>query len=268
MTTEIKSNKTTVLEEIKSLGFIVLIAILIRTFIVEPFFIPSGSMKDTLLPGDYIFSTKYSYGYSKYSMLFVHPNFWHGRVLTQMPERGDIVIFRPPHRMDMRYIKRLIGMPGDKVQLINDVVYINNVPLEHKYIETFTDNKGVSYKRYLEKLPNGLEYYVLNLVNQKSTFGLSLRYNNTEVFYVPEGQYFFLGDNRDESGDSRVDLGFVPFENFIAKAQFIFFSTGELLWLDSSTFMEQIKQVYHWITSIRFNRLFHIVYNLGNTGAN
>lgn len=268
MDADTKSNKTTILEEAKSLGYIVLIAIIIRTLIVEPFFIPTGSMKDTLLNYDYIFSTKYSYGYSKYSMLFVHPNFWHGRVLEQKPERGDIVIFRPPHKMDLRYIKRLIGLPGDKIQLINDVVYINDIALEHKYIETFTDRNGVSYKRYLEKLPNGLEYYVLNLVHHKNKLGLSLRYNNTKVFYVPEGHYFFLGDNRDESADSRVDLGFVPFENFIAKAQFIFFSTGELLWLDSPTFIEQIKQVYYWVTSVRFNRLFKTVYSLGNTGAN
>lgn len=257
------NKRKVIIEEVKSLGFIILIALIIRTFVVEPFYVPSTSMNNTLLPGDYIFSTKYSYGYSRYSMLFVNPNFWHGRALAQEPERGDIIIFRPPHKMDLRYIKRLIGLPGDKVQLVNNVVYINDKPIPREYVDTFTNKEGVSYKRFLETLPNGVKYYTLNLIdNSKNIAGFPWRYRNTEVFYVPEGKYFFLGDNRDESGDSRADLGYVPFENFIAKAQFIFFSTGEWLWLNSASIMEQVKQVPRWLASIRLERMFRTVYGL------
>ena len=252
--------KTTLREEIKSFAFIILIALMIRTLIIEPFYIPSTSMKDTLLPGDYIFSTKYSYGYSRYSMLFIHPNFWKDRFLGHEPERGDIIIFRPPHASHMRYIKRLIGVPGDKIQLINDVVYLNDKPLRRDYIDTITDDDG-TYKQYAETLPNGVKYHVLQLIDNSDKALIRKRYSNTEIFYVPQNHYFFMGDNRDQSGDSRAEMGFVPFENFIAKAQFIFFSTGKELWLESGSAVDQALQVYHWITSVRPGRLLQNVYH-------
>ncbi|MES2214649.1 MAG: signal peptidase I [Pseudomonadota bacterium] len=254
------NKKAVIIAETKSFAFIILIALLIRTLIVEPFFIPSSSLKDTLLVGDYLFSTKYSYGYSRYSMLFVNPTFWKGRVLAKDPEPGDIIIFRPPHAMHMRYIKRLIGMPGDKVQLINNIVYLNDKPLKREYVGEITDQDG-AYKKYMETLPNGIKYNVLQLADLKGSIRDG-RYSNTQVFYVPDGQYFFMGDNRDQSGDSRAELGFVPFENFIAKAQFIFFSASEYLWRDSGGVLDQISQVYYWIKSIRLHRIFRSVYAL------
>jgi signal peptidase I len=255
------NTKTTLKEEIGSFLFLIFIALMIRTLVIEPFFIPSTSMKSTLLVGDYLFSTKYSYGYSRYSMIFIQPDFWKGRILATPPKQGDIVIFRPPHAMHTRYIKRLIGLPGDKIQLINNVVYINDKQVKREYVGTFSDEGG-SYKQYIETLPNGVKYGILQLVESQDQRIFNRRFANTEIFYVPKDSYFFMGDNRDQSGDSRAELGFVPFENFIAKAQFIFFSTAEFLWLNDGTVLDQIAQVYHWITSIRFDRIFKNLYSV------
>jgi signal peptidase I len=256
--TEVKK-ETNWVKEGKSLAFIIFIALLIRTLVIEPFFIPSSSMNNTLLEGDYIFSTKYSYGYSKHSLLFFTPDSWSGRVFAAEPRAGDIVIFRPPHAMHMRYIKRLIGMPGDKIQVINSIVYVNDVPLKREYLADIKNSDGESFKQYKETLPNGVEYNALQLADaEKRTAAV----NNTAVFNVPEGQYFFMGDNRDNSNDSRADLGFVPFENFIAKARFIYFSDSTYLWLFDTGIKEQLAQVYHWIAAIRVGRLFKSVYSL------
>ena len=260
MTTQKNTNTkhTSLKDEAKSLLFVAFIAIMIRTLILEPFFIPSRSMSDTLRVGDYVFATKYNYGYSKHSFLFLTPEFMHGRVLESAPERGDIVIFRPPHKMDMRFIKRLIGLPGDKVQMVSGILYINDKAIEREYLGKITDENGAEYKRYLEILPNGVKYY--------AQYAIALTYrglgDNTPAFNVPEGEYFFMGDNRNESGDSRMELGFVPFENFIAKAQFIFFSTKEWLWLGNSSVTDQIAQVPKWLGSMRWSRFFKSVYSL------
>ncbi len=245
-------------KEARSLGFIIFIAILIRILIVEPFFIPSPSMNDTLLEGDYIFSTKYSYGYSKHSMLFFTPDSWNGRVLINNPERGDVVIFRPPHAMHMRFIKRLIGIPGDKVQVINNVVYVNDKPLPQEFVTTIHKEDG-DYKQYVETAPNGAQYHILE-AEAKDQWSDKL--GNTQVFQVPEDSYFFMGDNRKRSNDSRADLGFVPFENFIAKAQFIYFSDSAYLWLSEWGVKKQFEQIYHWFAGIRLDRMFKSVYSL------
>lgn len=253
-TTPISENKSK-LKEFISFSLIIILALMIRTFVTELFFVPTTSMQATILKKDYIFSTKYSYGYSKYSIPF-SPNIISGRILASPPQRGDIVIFRPPHKMDIRYIKRLIGMPGDKVQLINDVVYINDKAIERTKIGTYVSEEGENYIKYKEILPNGVSYFSYKLQQQKP----SSVSGNTPIFYVPQDQYFFLGDNRDESGDSRVDLGFVPFENFIAKGQFIIFSTKEELWDNDIGIVKQILRIGTWITSIRFDRLFMYFY--------
>lgn len=252
--------KKSQIKEFTSFILVVLLALIIRTFVMELFFVPTGSMKATVLENDYVFGTKYSYGYSKYSLVFV-PDFIvnpikNGRIFSSPPQRGDIVIFRPPHRMDVRYIKRLIGMPGDKVQLINDLIYINDKAIERTEIGTYVSEERGNYIKYKETLPNGVSYFSYKLQQQNP----SLVSGNTPIFYVPEDKYFFLGDNRDQSGDSRVDLGFVPLDNFIAKGQFIIFSTKETLWDNDIGIVKQVLRIGTWIGSIRFDRLFTYLY--------
>lgn len=246
--------------ELKSFIRLIAIALFIRFFIIELFFVPTGSMKLTILEGDYLFSTKYSYGFSKHSLPFSPPIF-SGRILSSPPNRGDIVIFRPPHNMDIRYIKRLVGLPGDKIQLIDDLIYINNVPIKREALGIAYDEKGRTYNKFKETLPNNVSYYAYKLKDDDN-FQIHNRFGNTELFYVPKDKYFFLGDNRDESNDSRIDLGFVPFENFIAKAQFIFFSTKELLWQEDSNVFQALSRSWTWISSIRFKRIFNSLYKL------
>ncbi|MDF2964986.1 MAG: signal peptidase [Rickettsiaceae bacterium] len=254
------SAKVDLIYELKSILSIILIALVIRTFAFEPFYIPSTSMEDTLLEGDYIFTTKFSYGYSKHSFPF-SPDLFKGRILEKAPSRGDVVIFWPAHSMEKRYVKRLIGLPGDKVQLIRGVVYINDKPMQRKLVDKVSDKKGNNFNKYLETLDNGISYHILQMAD--NSMGESEgEANNTQEFYVPEGHYFFLGDNRDCSGDSRW-IGTIPFVNFIGKAQIIFFSTEHPLWLTNSTISEQIKQVGYWFGSIRFKRFFNSV-NISN----
>lgn len=255
-----KKQSSSIAEEIKSIIYVVFIALIVRAFVMELFFVPTGSMKATILEQDYLFATKYSYGYSRYSIPFSPDIFGGKRIFAAAPQRGDIVIFRPPNNMNIRYIKRLIGLPGDKIQIIDNLIYINDRAIERLEIGQWIDEQGKVYVKYKETLPNNVSYmsykfahHNVNSFDDKS---------NTEIFYVPNGHYFFLGDNRDDSGDSRFGLGFVPFENFIAKGQFIFFSTKELLWLDDIKIIEQVKRFATWITSIRFNRIFHSIYNI------
>lgn len=248
-------------QEMKSLFYIGIIALLIRTFIMEPFFIPSPSMEKTLLDGDYVFATKYSYGYSKHSFLFYAPNFIENRFLASEPRRGDIIIFRSNHdNLQRRYIKRLIGLPGDKIQMISGILYINDKPVGKEFEESLKDKKGTTYKKYKETLPNGISHNTYYLGDNEPSVRKLL--DTTKAFNVPEGHYFFMGDNRNNSDDSRFSIGFVPFENLIAKAQFILFATEQRLWNSNFTITEQIAQFYHWIASIRFNRMFRSVYEL------
>jgi signal peptidase I len=255
-----EKNQKTKLQELWSFIFVIFIAIMIRILVMEPFTVPTASMKATILENDYIFSTKYTYGYSNHSLSFFDfiPLF-KGRIFAHAPERGDIVIFRPPNDMSVRYIKRLIGLPGDKIQLIDDIVYINDKRIERLEAGTYISEGGRKYLRFKETLPNGKSYFSYKIAPTLGTIAHDL-HGNTEIFYVPTGKYFFLGDNRDESNDSRVNLGFVPFENFISKAQFIYFSTKITWWDNNIGVINLVLKLKPWLESIRFNRLFKNLY--------
>jgi signal peptidase I len=260
-----KKPSSHIISEIKSLLFVIIFAFTVRIFILELFFVPTGSMKQTILEGDYIFSTKYSYGYSKHSIFTIFDSVpfgddvWHGRFLASDPERGDIIIFRPPHKMNQRFVKRLIGLPGDKIQIINDIVYINDKAINREEIGVGVDELGRNYKKYRETLPNNVSY----IAYKTDLYDTLLNHeDNNKIFYVPKDHYFFLGDNRDNSDDSRFNLGFVPFNNFISKGRFVLFSTKELLWIENNSFFENISRIWIWLSSIRIDRIFKNLYNI------
>jgi signal peptidase I len=248
-------------QEVRSLFYLILLALCIRVLIFEPFHIPSGSMRNTLVEGDYVFSTKYDYGYSKHSFM-ISMNLFSGRVLSSEPERGDVIIFRPPHNMGLRYIKRLIGLPGEKIELKNGVVFVNDIPLKREFVRSYSEDEYF-FDEFFEILPSGKRYKVkqikmINLPNYAISDLTSS--NNFGPFFIPEGQYFFLGDNRDQSADSRFALGSVPFENFISKARFVLFSFKENLFLDNPISLDQFSQIWKWIRSFKTERFFYNFY--------
>src|SRR5499427_9901352 len=235
-------------ETVRVIIHALIIALVIRTFLFQPFNIPSGSMIPTLLVGDYLFVSKYSYGYSRYSFPF-GLNLFPGRIWSKEPQRGDVVVFKLPRDNETDYIKRVIGLPGDEIQMMHGVLYINRkaVPKVRTddYVTTDPSGRERHVARYLETLPNGVTYPVLDLV--QDGFG-----DNTDVYKVPEGDFFMMGDNRDNSTDSRFlsEVGFVPFQNLVGKAQIIFFSIDE-----NTSFWE----FWHWPTSVRWSRIFQVV---------
>lgn len=239
------TTKENIKSEIKSILLLVLLGLAIRIFVIELFFVPTGSMQLTILKNDYIFSTKYSYGFSRYSIPY-SPDIFSGRIFASSPERGDIVILRPPHDMDTRYIKRLIGLPGDKIEIKKDITYINDEPVERVKMGTHISEDNVEYTKYRETLPNGLSFNSYKTKSPESVSGDD--HSNFGPYIIPEGHFFFLGDNRDDSGDSRYQLGFVPFENFIAKAQFIYFSSKEKWWDGDHGFIDQMARFWLWIS--------------------
>ncbi len=199
----------------------VILAFLVRIFLLQPFNIPSGSMQDNLLVGDYLFVSKYSYGYSKHTF---GVDLFSGRVFASEPKRGDVVVFKLPSDESQDYIKRVIGLPGDRIQMIGGVLHINGKPVQKKPAGEFISNVYEQpVAKFQETLPNGVSYFVLDAAPHNEQHYT----DNTEEYVVPEGKYFMMGDNRDNSTDSRNPVvGPVPFENLVGRAQFIFFSKG------------------------------------------
>ena len=241
-----KLDKNFFSENIKTLLYALAIAIIIRSLLVQPFYIPSSSMEPTLLVGDRLFVTKYSYGYSKHSFPF-SPPILSKRVMFNSPERGDVVVFKTPADNRTDYIKRLIGLPGDNIQFIDSNLYLNNsevlksrIPLKSKI---YCGNVIIDVYKFEEKLPNGKSFHTVYLENYT--------YQNSDVFTVPDKHYFFLGDNRDCSKDSRylTSVGYVHKDNLVGKARFIFFS--------SDTRIGSIFEFWKWHKSIRFKRTFN-----------
>ena len=200
----------------------VFIALLFRSVAYEPFHIPSGSMLSTLYEGDYIFVSKLSYGYTRFSFPF-SPKLFEGRIFASAPKRGDVVVFRPPGEPDVDFIKRVIGLPGDTIQMRHGRLYINGDIVEQTRDgeASVPDENGQKREvaRYNEKLPNGLTHIVLDDQHEGPA-------DNTPLFKVPENHYFMMGDNRDHSQDSRFEnpVGYVPFENIVGRAEIIAFS--------------------------------------------
>lgn len=208
------------METVRTIIYAVLIAIVVRTFAYEPFNIPSGSMKPTLLVGDYLFVKKWVYGFSRHSLPFSWPPF-SGRIWSAPVERGDVVVFKVPTDNRTDYIKRIVGLPGDRIQVKGGILHINGEPVKREPIEDWVDEQGTRYHRYLETLPNGVQHVIIELSDDKP--GMSA--DNTREYVVPPGHYFGMGDNRDNSADSR-EWGYIPDENLVGRASFIFYSTA------------------------------------------
>ena len=219
-------NKENIIENIKTLFYAFIIAIIIRSLLIQPFYIPSSSMEPNLLIGDRLFVTKYSYGYSKHSFPF-SPPILNKRIFFSNPERGDVVVFKTPADNRTDYIKRLIGLPGDSVQFIDANLYINNSEILKSRRSTknkiYCGSQIIDVFTFEEKLPNGKSHTIVYLKN--------FPYQNSDLFIVPKDHYFFLGDNRDCSKDSRFlsSVGYVHKENLVGKAQYIFFSSDKSL---------------------------------------
>ena len=232
-------------EFFKTAVLAVLLAIILRSLLFEPFNIPSGSMKPTLEVGDYLFVYKPSYGYSRYSFPFglapIKDRLW-----AKEPERGDVVVFKLPTNQSIDYIKRVVALPGDRVQMKRGRLYINNniIPRERVgIVNEETPHKGmVTMVKYRQVLPNGVSFYIYEE-------GDNMPLDNTQAFKVPEGHYFVMGDNRDNSQDSRVQqaVGMVPFDHLVGRADFLFFSIDET----ASLFTP-----WKWPWAVRYERLF------------
>jgi len=235
-------------ETVRVVIYAVLIALGIRTVAFEPFNIPSGSMLPTLLVGDYLFVSKYSYGYSRYSIPLGLPLF-EGRLLESQPERGDVAVFRLPRDNSTDYIKRVVGLPGDRIQVRRGILHINDTPVQRRRVEDWVPPEGAGAARpmaqFVETLPSGRTHRIVEVSDAES-------FDNTGEFLVPDGHYFVMGDNRDNSLDSRFQsgVGFVPAENLIGRAEILFFSTdgGARFW-----------EFWKWPTAIRYDRLLDLI---------
>ncbi|WP_375461336.1 signal peptidase I [uncultured Enterovirga sp.] len=234
-------------ETIKVVVQALLIALVVRTLLFQPFNIPSGSLVPTLLVGDYLFTSKYTYGYSKHSIPFSPPLF-SGRIWAGEPKRGDIAVFKLPKDNSTDYIKRVIGLPGDRIQMIEGVLQINGKAVERRRIEDYatTDPYGrrTSVPQYVETLPNGVAHKVIERDGDNGYW------DNTNVYTIAPGTFFMMGDNRDNSTDSRdeASVGAVPFDNFVGRAEIIFFSIDE----NASAW-----KVWEWPWTVRWSRILN-----------
>jgi signal peptidase I len=235
-----------ILETVKVIIQALLIALVVRTVLFQPFNIPSGSLVPTLLIGDYLFVSKYSYGYSRYSIPFGPPVF-SGRIWASEPKRGDIAVFKLPKDNSTDYIKRVIGLPGDHIQVTNGILQINGQPVKRERIEDYETQdawgRSIKVPQYRETLPEGV---VHNVIEREGDRGF---WDNTDVYTVPPAHFFMMGDNRDNSTDSRdlASVGFVPFQNLVGRAEIVFFSIDE----GASAW-----QIWEWPWSVRWSRMF------------
>ena len=237
--------KQSIIENIKTLFYALIIAIVIRSLLIQPFYIPSSSMEPSLLVGDRLFVTKYSYGYSKHSFPFSPPIF-KGRLISSEPKRGDVVVFKTPADNRTDYVKRIIGLPGDKLQFIDSNLYLNDTEILKSKIsdndKIFCGEKKIDVFTFEELLPNGKKH--------KSVYSKRFPFQNSDIFTVPENHFFFLGDNRDCSKDSRFlsSVGYVHRDNLVGKVQIIFFSSDRSI--------GSIFAFWKWNKSIRLDRFF------------
>ncbi len=232
---------------VRILLYALIIALVERTFFFQPYNIPSGSMEDTLLVGDFLFVEKFSYGYSKYSLPWgrLLPSF--GRVMASEPERGDVAVFALPSDPSRDFIKRIVGLPGDRIQMLHGVLYVNDKPVPKIRVADFVeDQNGYEHHiaRYRETLPNGKSYYVLDKDAESDL-------DTTQVYTVPAGHYFMMGDNRDDSDDSRGIVGYLPAEYLVGKAEFKFFSIDER--------KTRAWTFWKWPGAIRYGRIFRSI---------
>ena len=237
--------KKFIIENLKTIFYALIIAIIIRSLLIQPFYIPSSSMEPNLLVGDRLFVTKYSYGYSKHSFPFSPPLF-KDRILFSKPKRGDIIVFKTPTDNRTDYIKRLIGLPGDRIQFISGNLYLNEIQIfkdiKSRNDQIFCGDKILNVNTFEEKLNNNVKF--------KTVYRKDFTFQNSDKFLVPDNHYFFLGDNRDCSKDSRFlsSVGYVHENNLVGKAQFIFFSSD---YRNGSLF-----KFWKWSELIRFERFF------------
>ena len=254
-------------ETVRTIVYAVAIAVVVRTFLYEPFNIPSGSMKPTLLVGDYLFVSKFAYGYSRHS-LPLSPPIGNGRLFAALPERGDVAVFKLPSNNRTDYIKRIVGLPGDRIQVKEGVLYVNEQEVERAAIEDFVDDGPAArrscgsflqsddgspeaVKRYEETMPafgDGGETVTYTVLDECPEGNGD--YDNTDVFTVPEDHVFAMGDNRDNSLDSRAKVGYVPIENLVGRAEIIFFSTNG---------SARIWEFWKWPVTIRYGRLLNLI---------
>ncbi|MGI9386129.1 MAG: signal peptidase I [Methyloligellaceae bacterium] len=250
MSVEAKAKKTRqsgIAETIRIVIHALILAMIVRVFLFQPFNIPSGSMKSTLLVGDYLFVSKFSYGYSKYS--FFNLDLFDGRIWSDKPKRGDVAVFKLPRDNKTDYIKRVIGLPGDEIRMQNGVLYIDGKAVPKKRVDDFVSTnyagRRARIRQFEETLPNGVKYFVLDSDPNGS-------FDDTNVYKVPDGHYFMMGDNRDNSTDSRAQyaVGFVPHENFVGRAEVIFFSADQY-W--------SLFAPWRWLSATRWSRIFDLV---------
>ncbi|MEJ2123206.1 MAG: signal peptidase I [Alphaproteobacteria bacterium] len=249
--TKAKEGKGGVGEILRLVVTVTALFLFFRVILFQPFNIPSGSMIPTLRIGDYLFVSKFSYGWSKYSIPF-SPSLFNGRIFGSEPKRGDVIVFRHPRHKDTDFIKRLIGLPGDKIQVTNGVLYINGKAVKLERIEDFDGAPGTcngrgdartKVARYIETLPNGVKHEILDCSPDSEG-------DNTREYVVPPGFYFMMGDNRDNSTDSRFPgLGIVPRENLIGRAR--------IMYMSIDTDPSETSSILPF--SIRWDRIFNII---------